>query len=144
MTDADTYDAFFQSLECVATMKRLRDDLAHERDGHMAARDRQERALAATLDELEHLRAELTAQKDRVKDMRAQQHTVSQRTAPAALARLLDEGSAAATRQSDEVLTLLPAAAGMPDFNEKLKKFIEARKLFHARQLKKHLVLNPQ
>jgi hypothetical protein len=144
VNDPAAYDAFFQCLDCVSTMKRLRDDLASERDEHIATRERQERALAATLDQLEQSRTQLAEEQKRLAALRAQQQTVLQRTAPAALARLLDEGAAAATLQSDEALLQLTAApAGTPEFNEKLKKFIEARKLFHSRQLKKHVVLHP-
>jgi len=134
----DQFQALFEGLEVVKTMRQLRDEL---RDGNEDLAKKNV-ARAAEVDELRKL---LNSKKDTLSELKAaldqkgqRQQQIMHQLSPVVLVERLAEAAGVAEGESEEIATafLDGSATGM-DYKEFIKKFTEKRKLYHLRAAKK-------
>lgn len=137
----DQFQALFDSLEVVKTMRQLRDDM---RDGNeelakknverTAELDALNQALNSKKETLQQLQAAVRGQQERQRDVQA-------RLSPAVLLDRLVEAAQVAEAESDEIAVTYLDSSASDDHKEFIKKFTEKRKLYHLRAAKKESTL---
>jgi len=141
LNNEDPFQALFDSLDVVKTMRQLRDDL---RDGNEELAKKN----VARTGELDALHQSLNAKKDTLRQLQAavteqsaRQANLQARLDPPALLARLHEAAQAAELESDEIASAFLDGSSGDDHKEFIKKFTEKRKLYHLRAAKKESTL---
>jgi hypothetical protein len=139
LNDDNEFKKFFESLSCVQTMKKVRDDLRN------ANEDISKKTLAKEA-EIELLRKELATRHHLVNERRSsfeqkaqRQQDVMKRFSTPALIEQLTEAAAQAEAASDDIANKF--LSGQMDQKDFLRDFAEKRKLYHLRAAKKESLM---
>jgi len=138
----DAFQALFDALEVVKTMRQLRDDL---RDGN----EELARKNVTRTAEVDELHQQLNSKKDTLSQLRTaveqktqRQQQIMQQLSPQVLVERLADAAAIADGESEEIASaFLDGSSVDGDYKEFIKKFTEKRKTFHLRAAKKESTL---
>jgi hypothetical protein len=139
VTDEEAFDAFLCSLEALQALQKMQDQ--YENEASQLAKDleafeAERKKLQESIQKQESAAAESSAA---LAPLRARQQQVIQKLSGASLCRMLEEAIAACSKQSDAALAAaLTASDG--SIQDKLKQYLELRRLYHQRAQKRALL----
>jgi ESCRT-I complex subunit VPS37 len=142
LRDEQLFDAFFETLECVKTMRTIRADLV--RGNEELARDnlKHEQQLSAMHEQLKAKEAEVQAKSAEYDAKLAEQRDIMQRFTPASLIDRLSDAIADADHISEQ--TAQQFIDGELELRAFTRDYLEQRKVYHRRNAKREALSHRQ
>lgn len=135
LNDDVVFQTFIDDLECVKSVKSVRDDLLNGNEQQAQENVRNAENVQALQAAINALQEELTEKRRKLEETVKQQQAIMNRLSPEVLSKKLSEAADDAERQSEELAnTFLAGDIGLRHFGD---EFMALRRLYHCRLAKR-------
>lgn len=135
LNNEEEFKKFFESLECVSTVKKVRDDLRNTNEELAKKNLAKEAEIETIRKDLAKKQSVATEKREAIASKSQKQQEVMRQFSTPALIEKLTDASMEAEKSSEDIAELF--VSGKLDHKDFVKQFMEERKLYHLRAAKK-------